>query len=209
MHFQLVSPPPPAHWATREHALFHRIWGPHIKETVEILRCYKQLPWYDLNTQGKGDDLQLFWRECSSLYIHLHARNTPHSYYTHTGGGEDFLYTDLQVWWCIGTTLLTAIPGWTYLPITPTCNAFACNSSNKQDLLRHVQHHGQPIFFCPRGLTNVECEQWMAFFDKAVSVPPAQTPLRLYVLVNRQHSRSINAWLDTYEQRGICHTLSG
>ena len=150
-NYTLKCTDPPTHCPASEQALFQRIQSSPTAR--KLWRYYAATSnchsWYDLNTNGQGADLKLFWRECNGLHIQLHARNTLHSSYTLTGGWEDFLYTDLQVRWCIGVTPLTAIPGTTFLPTTPVCNAFTCSGWAADDLLQHVQHHGQAIFWRP------------------------------------------------------------
>ena len=158
--------------------------------------------------KNSGTDLKSLWSESDALFLHLSASDNEYAYRALTGGWEDFFEKSLKVAWCIGTNPVITPPGTTFLRDSPVCTVFGAACLSRQELLAATVRSGQSILFHPMIVKNTARVEWFTFFDKQLSLPNPDTPIRISALYKRGHCRLMNAWSDRYESRGKCTVLA-
>ena len=169
--------------------------------------------WTALNIQANythknsKTDLKSFLSESHTLFLHLSASDNENSYRAMTAGREAFFEKSLKDAWWVGTNPATTPPGSTFLRDSPVCTAFGGTCLSRNELLAAKVESGRSILFHPMAMTNTARVEWFTFFDKHLSLPKPDTPIRIYALYKRGHCRLMNAWFDRYESRGKCTVL--
>ena len=152
-------------------------------------------------------DLKSFLSESHALFLHLSVSDNEYAYRAMTGGWEEFFENALKAAWCVGTNPVTTPPGTTFLRDSPVCTTFGAACLSRDEPLAATVQSGRSILFLPMAMKNTARVEWFTFFDKHLSLPNSDTPIRMYALYKRGHCRLMNAWFDRYESRGKCTVL--
>ena len=160
----------------------------------------------DCTHKNLRTDLKSFLSESHALFLHLSVSDNEYAYRALTGWGQEPF--EKSVAWCVGTNPVPTPPETTFLRDSPVCTAFGAECLSRDQLLATTVRSGESILFHPMAMKNTASVEWFTFFDKHLSLPNADTLIRIYALYKRGHCRLMNAWFDRYQCRGKCKVLT-
>ena len=207
---------PPSHWDVPEQKVFFHIRPSDVLR--KLWRTYAAVnnlhAWTALNIatncthKNPRTDSKSFLTESHALFLHLSASDNEYTYRALTGGWEESFEKSPKVAWCVGTNQVTTPSGTTSFRDCLVCTVFGAACLSRDELLAATVQSGRCILFHPMIVKNTARVEWFTFFDKQLSLPNPDTPIRISALYKRGHCRLMNAWFDRYESRRKCTVLA-